>query len=484
MGSDERDRRFDKALSRHLRASQGAADAALQRGSCPDTETLAAYHERSLLPEELNSWKEHIVGCAHCQVILAQLESTDQIPLEAADKEEALALKESVAAMAAQNLETLPVAAAPSKSQAAPETRLREKARPFRLSSGVRWRWLAPAGALAAGLLVWIAVHENEKPHLPALPTTQIAKNQEPLSPAPSSSGPVSAALPPAPSDLAKSKPATDETASSNTRAESGATRLRPKLDYEARGAPEKPFADKEKGLRKDAGRDSSEELLRAGNQADLDAKAVAGPLQQKLELQEQGRAQAQGQAANVQSQNQNNYNAQKAPGPAPLSQMDTKKKELKTARAAAPAAPEPSSAGVAGLTAATSMMQAVTVSNPGLISPPGSNVVWRAGRAGLIEFSGDNGASWSRQTSGVLVDLLAGSAPSDKVCWIVGRVGALLLTTDGGAHWKSVAAPLSENLGGVHALDALHATIWNALNTKSFETRDGGLTWQRVAHP
>ncbi len=55
MGSDERDRRFDKALSRHLQASQGAADAALQRGSCPDAETLAAYHERSLLPEELNS---------------------------------------------------------------------------------------------------------------------------------------------------------------------------------------------------------------------------------------------------------------------------------------------------------------------------------------------------------------------------------------------------------------------------------------------
>ena len=476
MGSDERDRRFDKALSRHLRASQGAADAALQRGSCPDAETLAAYHERSLLPEELNSWKEHIVDCSHCQVILAQLESTDQIPLEAADKEEAHAMGESVAAMAAQTLETLPAAAAPGKSQAAAETRLREKARPSRLSS--RWRWLAPAGALAAGLLVWIAVHENEKPHLPALPTTQIAKNQEPPASAPSSSGPVSATLPPVPSDLAKSKSATSETASSNARTEWEAIRRTRKLDYEAPGAPEKPFADKEKGLRKDAARDSNEELLRAGNQADLDAKAVPRAMQQEVAPQ------AQTEAANIQSQNQNNYNAQKVPGPAPLSQMDTKKKEQKTARAAAAAAPEPSSAGVAGLTAATSMMQAVTVSNPGLISPPGSTVVWRAGRAGLIEFSSDNGASWSRQTSGVLVDLLAGSAPSDKVCWMVGRVGAVLLTTDGGAHWKSIAAPLSEDLGFVHALDALHATIWNARNTKSFETRDGGLTWQRVAHP
>jgi len=478
MGSDERDRRFDKALSRHLRASQGAADAALQRGSCPDAETLAAYHERSLLPEELNSWKEHIVDCSHCQVILAQLESTDQIPLEAADKEEAHAMGESVAAMAAQTLETLPAAAAPGKSQPASETRLREKVRPFRLSSGVRWRWLAPAGALAAGLLVWIAVHENEKPHLPALPTTQIAKNQEPPASAPSSSGPVSATLPPVPSDLSKSKSATNETASSNARTEWGAIRRTKKLDYEARSAPEKPFADKEKGLRKDAGRDSNEELLRAGNQADLDVKAVPRAMQQEVA------AQAQTEAANIQSQNQNNYNAQKVPGPAPLSQTDTKKKELKTARAAAAAAPAPVGGTVAGLTAATSMMEAVTVSNPRLISPPGSNAVWRAGRAGLIEFSTNNGASWSRQASGVLVDLLAGSAPSDKVCWIVGRVGAVLLTTDGGAHWKAIAAPLSEDLGGVHALDALHATIWNALNTKSFETRDAGLTWQRVAHP
>src|SRR5207245_9824997 len=136
----------------------------------------------------------------------------------------------------------------------------------------------------------------------------------------PTSSRPVSATLPPAPSDLAKAKPATNETASSNARTEWGAIRRTKKLDYEARSAPEKPFADKEKGLRKDAGRDSSEELLRAGNQADLDAKAVPRAMQQEVA------AQVQTEAANIQSQNQNNYNAQNVPGPAPLSQMDTKK--------------------------------------------------------------------------------------------------------------------------------------------------------------
>src|SRR5260370_32563319 len=108
-------------------------------------------------------------------------------------------------------------------------------------------------------------------------------------------------------------------------------------------------------------------------------------------------------------------------------------------------------------------------IANPGLISPPGSNFMWRVGRIGLIEISKDSGSSWSRQTSGVLADLLTGSAPSDQVCWIVGRVGAVLLTTDGGAHWKMVPSPLAEDLGGVRASDSLHATILNSRSTKSF---------------
>jgi hypothetical protein len=29
--------------------------------------------------------------------------------------------------------------------------------------------------------------------------------------------------------------------------------------------------------------------------------------------------------------------------------------------------------------------------------------------------------------------------------------------------------------------VDALHATIWNLRNTKTFETADGGATWKPV---
>src|SRR5436853_7738099 len=95
MAPDERDRSFDKALARHLRAESSLQDSANSpsrgfgaAGECPDPETLAAYHERSLLPEEMNSWKEHIVGCGRCQAILAELEATDSISRQVSEKEE------------------------------------------------------------------------------------------------------------------------------------------------------------------------------------------------------------------------------------------------------------------------------------------------------------------------------------------------------------------------------------------------------------
>ena len=119
------------------------------------------------------------------------------------------------------------------------------------------------------------------------------------------------------------------------------------------------------------------------------------------------------------------------------------------------------------------------SVASPYVISAPGNKTLWRVGHIGMIEFSSDGRASWSRQISNVLVDLTAGSAPSDKICWVVGQAGTILLTTDGGSHWTTIHSPLSENLGGVRASDALHATIWNLANTKVFETSDGGVTWK-----
>jgi len=178
MAPDERDRRFDKALARHLRSAVPAS----QGGSCPDSETLAAYHERSLLPEELNSWKEHIVGCANCQNILAQLEATDEISLPAAEREEVLA-KRSEPVIAARNVEAFPAAPAPGQSQRTAGAAPPKKSRRALLLRGARWQWLAPAGAIAAGLLVWIALHENQPLPLPSLQQVQVATKQAPPPP-------------------------------------------------------------------------------------------------------------------------------------------------------------------------------------------------------------------------------------------------------------------------------------------------------------
>jgi len=481
MAPEDRDRSFDKALARHLRSAASAGEAApiseaaaSRSAACADPETLAAYHERSLLPAEMNSWKEHLVGCANCQTILAQLEATDEIPLQAFEKEEAI-VKELEPVMAARNLEAFSRAAASSQARRVAKTAPPKKSRRVLLMRGARWQWLAPAGALAAGLLVWIALHENQPLPRPSLDHVQIATKQAPP-PAP----PVSNVAREAPSSpkavLSKPPSASDEFAAAKARGALDDTKSHEKQDYVAQVSPSTPLADKGARLRKDAEGRSASDVSSAREQIDRDANTVSGGKQENAE------AQTQAQTANLQSQNQVNSNSPPIGGPAPLGQAVNTKKEMKTARASA--APSPPAKSVAGYAGATSMMEEVAVSNPRLIAPPGSHVLWRAGRAGSIDFSSDGGTSWSRQTSGVLVDLLTGSAPSDQVCWIVGRAGAILLTADGGAHWKAVSLPLAEDLGGVRASDAQHATIWNAHGTKSFQTSDGGLTWTPVPSP
>src|SRR5215467_2046770 len=156
----EEDKKFDAVLGgflvKDLRARAGHLH-------CPESDVLAAYHERSLLPEEMNSWNEHIVGCPRCQAILSELEATDSISLQAPEKEEILA-------KAAQRV---PV---PSQGQNATRATVQEKRRVISISRGVRWQWLVPAGALAAGLLVWVAWHEERLLQVKAPAEVKMAK--------------------------------------------------------------------------------------------------------------------------------------------------------------------------------------------------------------------------------------------------------------------------------------------------------------------
>jgi hypothetical protein len=122
---------------------------------------------------------------------------------------------------------------------------------------------------------------------------------------------------------------------------------------------------------------------------------------------------------------------------------------------------------------------------SPADVLPSGGVIVlgpdpysWRVWPGGKIEFSFDNSHTWEQQKSGVTTDLNAGSAPSGKVCWVVGKAGTILLTTDRGKHWKKLSSPTTEDVEGVDAQDAKHASVWTVAHKHSFETNDGGATW------
>jgi hypothetical protein len=120
---------------------------------------------------------------------------------------------------------------------------------------------------------------------------------------------------------------------------------------------------------------------------------------------------------------------------------------------------------------------------DPRYIATPDKKIVWRVGGSGKIERTADQGKTWSSQTSGVVTDLTSGSAPTETNCWLAGKLGTLLRTMDGGKHWTLIETPLKADLGGVHAVDALHASIWNVANNRNFQTADGGVTWTPAAN-
>ena len=117
-----------------------------------------------------------------------------------------------------------------------------------------------------------------------------------------------------------------------------------------------------------------------------------------------------------------------------------------------------------------------------GLILTPDNKVFWKLQPAGTVQLTTDGGKKWKSLDTGANANLTAGFAPSSRVCWLAGRAGTLLLTTDRGAHWTRISTPITGDLGGVHAADAKHASIWDAAKHISYETSDGGATWEQTS--
>jgi hypothetical protein len=427
MALEDRERSFEKALARCLRADAGAA-------ACPDAETLAAYYERSLSADEMNTWKQHTAACSNCREILAHLEATEAIPVGAGEGQEA-------------------AASVPSQ---------RRKKHPHVL----HWRWLAPAGALAAVLLVWVVVHERQPAKLTQPTKIEVAENRQ--------TGPQLLAAAPAIAEQGKAeKPLSSSKA---TAADTPAAAVDEFQNRRAERAPNEVAALSEGARDKSDRKDADVRVVAQAPQAATESVGVGGAAgalksKQSEELPVQGR-----ETANL-VQSQASPPKPPAGGPAALPQMESKTMKKVLPEAAAPETLELSSG-----SRDASAFRTAKSRFPRSVPAPGGKVIWRLGMAGLIEQSTDGGVTWSSQISGTSADLFLGSAPSEQVCWMIGNGGTILRTADGGAHWVSVASPISQNLYLIRASDALNATVWDASRRNSFKTEDGGVTWTQAA--
>jgi hypothetical protein len=399
----EDDQKFDAALAGFFHCESRDDSAKLL---CPDGEVLAAYHERALLPDELKRIAVHIAGCAHCAQVLALLESTETLPFQTA-----------------QNVAP-EIAVIPQTSQGSTVVEIGRRAP----TSQWKWRWIAPAAAIAAGVLLWIGYREMR----PAQPGVQVAENRRETEMPKSQAAPVPAVAEEKPQDHQEAR----QKKSKSGRAVSGYVGVVPKNSQ----LKEKVLQDVERNRLE---KSEVEDNVRA----DQDANQTAS-----------------------------NYATEATPAPAFPAPAPPAR--------AAPKLPITSTDELTQTTRSANRVitAASAETNSTLFVARGPNAMWRVGVGGSIEFSSTGGRQWQRQTSGVSADLVSGFAPQPNICWVVGRAGTILLTTDSGNTWQKIISPTTADLGGVHASDALHATIWELSTWKKFETADGGQSWEPVA--
>lgn len=417
----EDDKKFEAALAGFFHR-ESRDDAA--RLLCPDPELLAAYHQRALSPEESQTTQLHVAGCARCQEVLAQLEATDNLPLETSQRDTADSLRAIPQLVLGRSLQEVPRRSA--NASMPPSSR-----------SQRQWRWIAPAGAIAAGLLLWIGYREMRPAQKSPATAVQVAENRQQAD--------VPAAPPPPSSEIPK--PA-------------------------ARKREQPPTAG-----------NFTNKIDRSDSSKVLDNLELSARSYSQLQATESVEVQADAAAKAIVGENA------AASSPIPPQVSDSKNKSASAAAPAPPAKVEEKRAMAYGdETVETDRLKmrvtsaARQITNPILILAPDASAMWRLGAAGSIEFSSTGGGEWQHQASGVSAELISGFAPQKNVCWIVGRSGTVLLTTDSGATWRKIPSPTSNDLGGVHATDALHATVWEIGGQKKFETADAGQTWKPVA--
>lgn len=509
MTLEDRERNFEKALGRELKA-KGASGL-----DCPDTETLAAYHERMLSPEEMAAQKTHIAACPRCQEILATLEVTEAIPSGAEDSEKVV-VKSAAPAPAVAAGKSRDLAGLRTKSASVWEMPKRK----------AYIRWAVPAGAIAAGLLVWIAINSS-RPAMMSKQTAsvQIAENREQKEA--QLGTPQPEAKKPAPSSAPSS-------AMSDYAAKDERTITKQESDAYAFGS-----GDRARTLSK-----AQEETMSRGRASVAPRVYAPGPrqLQNNTQNQAQNQMPYQTQNGQITTQNQatesDKLNEIQSAGKnaAALEQNAARRNEQ--AMKAPPAAPPPAAAPAAGagaagakpaeaekrkdedadLQSATQMVQVTgadggvstdekadkeafatqkkmkvigglaaanlrdaSTGGLGLVEAPDGKVLWFITADGTVFRSDDGGKTSRAQKVGDGRKFLAGSAPDAKTCWLLAEKGIVLRTKDGGKKWVTVTAPADGNFTMITGLDAMSALITDAIRGVSYSTTDGGATWKVV---
>ena len=486
MPSEDRDRMFEKALARHLRSDAAAA----AESACLDAELLAAYHERLLSLEEMSAAKDHLVSCARCQEILAQLEATQDVNVLQNRRDDLAAAGAAFPVKSSEVVEEADAAA----SLPLPDKKATNVAE-FRSKRNSRLRWAAPAGAIAAGLLLWIGLRDYR---------SQLSKKSEPATQIAANRG-----------DAARTPPFPAAEPEPMMKSENLARESRGELKEYSGAPPSSGLHDEMQNFRKSA---------QPAAHPDADKKApsptplaaapkVLSPKRQsddRLSPAEAGKLSAKTEKSDVPSETAALDSAQ-------VTGRDIQNPESEpqivagaaggAGTPATPPAPSPQPALSRTKVAAETQAGAAEVVDasrlnkdlnqpafnnravlsvaalPSVVATSDGRSIWRFGEHGAIAHSSDSGKTWESQYAALTVTLTSGSAPNRKTCWIAGAGGALLRTTDGGKHWQLVTTPISADLGGVHATDAKHASIWDVPNRLSYETSDGGVTWKQTAN-
>lgn len=448
---ESKNRRQEEMLARRL--GETLEQSAPGDEPCLDAEWIAAYHERSLGPEEMEQCEMHFAACSRCRKTLAMLTATDQTPLA---EKEVTSLGEVAAATV-------------HASREADKTGRRR---------WLSWRtpWLAPVLGVAAALIVWVAVRPPWRAPNQDSSGTLIAQ-----APAEESTRPAQA-LPEKQSPPLATPQKAPET--------SGASRADRAIARETAPAPAAEALAKNRSAENNSvaavtpGEAPAGDAVRDEKKAQAELKSVpaaapaspsaAAPALPAPRAKAQAGGAASADVSAPYSTNQSVIVTEQAPAVStPNSTPGTAMSEGKSANV--PMA--------ARNYKALDVMQA-NGSSIVLIDAPSGKNVWRAGLNGSIEISTDAGQTWHAQKSPVQDDWLAGSAVSDKICWLAGRNGAIALTTNGN-RWTGIASPAQPDASGklpdwtgISASSAQAATI-TARDQRRFTTQDAGKTWQ-----